>query len=50
MTSIKYPEYMLLELLFEIKSFVYLFTLPLIGSLAKGEKKGFLAWHKPDFS
>ena len=40
---------MQLEIQFEIKSFVYLFLLPLIGSLARGENKGSLAWRQPDF-
>jgi hypothetical protein len=47
--SIKYPAYMRLELPVEINSFVYLFMLPLIGSLARGEKMG-LAWRQPDFN
>jgi hypothetical protein len=55
LVSIKYPVFMWLEFAFGIKSLAYLFVLPAyrqgrLGSLARGEKTGSLAWRQPDFS
>jgi len=46
---LKDPAFMRLEFKFIIGSFVYLFVLPLIGSHARGERQGLLAWRQPSF-